>query len=83
MSDWQIQTAKSRLSELIDDALRRGPQTITRRGKATAIVLSVADYKKLEAGRNSLSRFFAQSPLRGWKDEFSRSRDAGRGAVAL
>jgi prevent-host-death family protein len=83
MSDWQLQTAKNRLSELVDNAVNRGPQTITRHGKATAVVLSVDDYRKIRAGKRSLSQFFANSPLRGQKLNLSRSRDAGRSAVAL
>jgi prevent-host-death family protein len=83
MPDWQLQTAKNRLSELVDDALAHGPQTITRHGKATAIVLSVDDYRKIQTGKRALSQFFAHSPLRGRKLNLSRSRDAGRGAAAL
>lgn len=83
MSDWQLQTAKNRLSELVENALNRGPQTITRHGKAAAIVLSVDDYRKIRAGKRSLSRFFARSPLRGRKLNISRSRDVGRGPIAL
>ena len=83
MPDWQLQTAKNRLSELVDNALSRGPQTITRHGKATAVVLSVDDYRKIQAGKRALSQFFAHSPLRGQKLNISRSRDAGRGPVAL
>lgn len=83
MSDWQLQTAKNRLSELVDNAVNQGPQTITRHGKATAVVLSVDDYRKIRAGKRSLSQFFAHSPLRGQKINLSRSRDAGRGAAAL
>jgi prevent-host-death family protein len=78
MPDWQLQTAKKRLSELVDDALTRGPQTITRHGKATAVVLSMDDYRKLQAGKRTLSQFFARSPLRGQKLNLARSRDAGR-----
>jgi len=83
MSDWQLQAAKNRLSELVENALNRGPQTITRHGKATAIVLSMDDYRKIQAGKRPLSRFFAHSPLRGQNLNISRSRDVGRGAVAL
>ena len=83
MPDWQLQTAKNRLSELVENALNRGPQTITRHGKATAVVLSIDDYRKIRAGKRPLSRFFADSPLRGQKLNISRSRDAGRGPIAL
>lgn len=83
MSDWQLQTAKNRLSELVENALSHGPQTITRHGKATAIVLSMDDYRKIQTGKRPLSRFFARSPLRGRKLDISRSRDTGRAPIAL
>jgi prevent-host-death family protein len=83
MPDWQLQTAKNRLSELVDDAVNQGPQTITRHGKPTAVVLSVEDYRKIRAGKSSLSGFFARSPLRGQELDLSRSRDTGRGGPSL
>jgi hypothetical protein len=32
MTKWQLQEAKARFSELIDDTLEKGPQVVTRRG---------------------------------------------------
>jgi prevent-host-death family protein len=48
MAKWQLQDAKSRFSELIDDTLEMGPQVVTRRGVDTAVVLSVDEWKKLK-----------------------------------
>jgi prevent-host-death family protein len=48
MAKWQLQDAKSRFSELIDDTLEKGPQVVTRRGVDTAVVLSVDEWKKLK-----------------------------------
>jgi len=31
MTKWQLQEAKARFSELIDDTLEKGPQVVTRR----------------------------------------------------
>jgi prevent-host-death family protein len=62
---WQLQEAKNRLSEVIERALKEGPQIITRRGVETAVVLSLADYKKLSLGRKRLIKFFQESPLVG------------------
>jgi prevent-host-death family protein len=39
-SVWQLQEAKSRLSELVDDALHKGAQTITRHGRPVVMVVS-------------------------------------------
>jgi antitoxin Phd len=44
---WQLQTAKQKLSEVVDRALAEGPQTITRHGRETAVVVSVRDYRRL------------------------------------
>jgi prevent-host-death family protein len=40
---WQLQEAKNKLSKVIDDARTSGPQSITVRGKETAVVLSAED----------------------------------------
>jgi prevent-host-death family protein len=39
MATWQVQEAKTRLSEVIERARTEGPQTITRHGAARAVVL--------------------------------------------
>lgn len=39
---WQVQEAKNRFSELIEQALTQGPQLITRHGRAVARVVSAS-----------------------------------------
>ena len=46
-STWQIQEAKNRFSEVVDLALEKGAQTITRHGKAVVVMLSVEDYAEI------------------------------------
>ncbi|MFZ0206080.1 MAG: type II toxin-antitoxin system Phd/YefM family antitoxin, partial [Roseiarcus sp.] len=41
---WTLANAKARLSELVERASREGPQTITRNGKATAVVVSFEEW---------------------------------------
>ena len=48
MTKWQLQDAKARFSELIDDALGKGPQVVTRRGIDTAVVVSIEEWRKLD-----------------------------------
>lgn len=48
MTKWQLQDAKSRFSELIDDTLEKGPQVVTRRGIDTAVVVSIEEWNKLK-----------------------------------
>lgn len=60
---WQLQEAKNKFSEVVDEALIHGPQVITRRGVETVIVLSWADYHQLMRTQQKLSEFFRESPL--------------------
>jgi prevent-host-death family protein len=62
---WQLQEAKNRFSELVRKASEEGPQTVTKHGKDSVIVLSAEDYRKLEKPKTSLVEFFRTSPLSG------------------
>ena len=45
MDIWTVAQAKAKLSELIENARTRGPQTITRNGRRTAVVVDVAEWE--------------------------------------
>ena len=75
-SVWQLQEAKNKLSELINQAVLSRPQVITKHGKQTAVILSIKDYQKLKEKKNSLVTFLQKSPLRGVSLE--RSKDVPR-----
>lgn len=77
-AEWPLQDAKNRLSELVNQAVEKGPQTITRRGKPAAIVLSVEYFRRLTASREDLVTFFRKSPLLGVELDIERSDDTGR-----
>ncbi len=81
--NWQLQEAKNRFSQVIDEALKDGPQVITRRGVETAVVLSFADYRKMLLGRKRLSEFFRDSPLAGLDLDLRRDTSPARDGVAL
>ena len=44
---WQIQEAKQRFSEMIRAVTSEGPQVITRHGESVAVVLDIAEYRRL------------------------------------
>ncbi len=75
---WKLQDAKNRFSEVVEQALRYGPQTITRRGKPTAILISCDAFQDLAAGDGDLVDFFRQSPLKGANIDLERRPDFGR-----
>jgi len=75
---WQLQEAKNKLSQVVDDAVNEGPQVITKHGVEVAIVISVAEYKKMIASRGKLSTFFQDSPLVGIGLDLARDKSAAR-----
>jgi prevent-host-death family protein len=75
---WQLQEAKSRLSQLVEDALREGPQTITLRGKPAVVVVSFEEFQTLTRPSTPLREFFRQSPLYGTDLDLERSQDLSR-----
>lgn len=60
---WQLQEAKNKLSELIERAMKQGPQLITRRGEKAVIVMSYKEYARMKNSQTKLSEFFRASPL--------------------
>lgn len=77
MATWQVQDAKSRLSEVIERACTEGPQTITRHGRERAILISIEDYRALAAHKPDFKAYLLGGPK---VDDFAidRDRDTGR-----
>ena len=78
MQSWQVQEAKARFSELMRDAAKDGPQTITIRGRRAAVVLSADDYDRLKRPKPSLVEFLRASPLAGVELDIKRDRSPPR-----
>ena len=75
---WALQDAKNRFSEMINHAIREGPQVITRRGEETAVLLSMQDYRVLAEPEGNLVDFLRSSPLIGHDLKCDREDDYGR-----
>ncbi|MFP4310265.1 MAG: type II toxin-antitoxin system Phd/YefM family antitoxin, partial [Desulfococcaceae bacterium] len=59
---WKLQDAKAKFSKIVDDALKLGPQLVTRRGKKAVVVLSVEEYEKLTSNKPSFKEFLLDCP---------------------
>ncbi|MDD9963613.1 MAG: type II toxin-antitoxin system Phd/YefM family antitoxin [Gammaproteobacteria bacterium] len=46
---WQIQEAKARFSEFVSASLKEGPQVVTRRGVETAVLVPIAEWRRLRS----------------------------------
>jgi len=62
---WPLQDAKARLSELVREAQRRGPQRVTLHGRDAAVILSADEFARLQKPRSGrdLVVALAASPL--------------------
>jgi antitoxin Phd len=78
---WQLQTAKSRFSELFRRARTEGPQLITRQGKDGVVMLTVELFDQLvmRSGQpKSLVQFFRESPFVGLELDLEKNWDSGQ-----
>jgi prevent-host-death family protein len=62
---WTVAEAKAKFSEIIERAMSEGPQTITRKGRAAAVVVGAEEWERKTRRVGNLAEFFAASPLRG------------------
>jgi prevent-host-death family protein len=59
---WQLQEAKQQFSRLVERARTEGPQLVTRNGKEVAVVLDVAEYRRLRSSSGDFKRFLLSGP---------------------
>lgn len=77
MATWQVQQAKARFTEIIEEANTNGPQIITRHGAERAVVLSIDDYRALSKPKPDFKAFLLGGPK--FDDfEIERELDYGR-----
>jgi prevent-host-death family protein len=68
MHTWQVQEAKAKFSQLIDEC-QKEPQLVTRNGEAAAYVISSEQYEKIttrkkpHTNKMTVGEFFRSSPL--------------------
>lgn len=61
---WTFAGAKAHLSEVVDRA-QTGPQTITRDGKPSVVIVSAEEWARKTTRKGSLAEFLLSSPLKG------------------
>jgi prevent-host-death family protein len=59
---WQLQEAKQRFSELIRSVETEGPQVVTRHGEEVAVVIDIAEYRRLRGGGPDFKQFLRSAP---------------------
>jgi len=59
---WQLQEAKSRFIELVNTAINKGAQTLTKHGKPAAVVIPVKESQRSSGRRRSLATALRDCP---------------------
>ena len=77
-SEWQLQEAKNKLSQLIKEVKKGVPQYITVHGRRTAVVLCAEEYDRLKRPRSPLSSALLMPVVDDSDDLFVRDADTGR-----
>lgn len=75
---WQLQDAKSKFSQLVENAMLSEPQFVTKHGNNAVVILSFEDYKKITKPKTDLVTFLRDSPLAGIGLDISRNKELPR-----
>ncbi len=75
---WQLQDAKSKFSQLVENAMSHEPQFVTKHGHNAVVVLSFEDYKKITKPKVDLVTFLRNSPLMDVDLDISRNGELPR-----
>ncbi len=78
MKIWQLQDAKNRFSEVVERALREGPQTVTRRGEPVVVVVGYGDYRKKARPKKSVVEVLRSCPVSAEELDLARTKDLPR-----
>ena len=75
---WQYQTAKAKLSQVMDDVLGQGMQFIVRNRKEVYVILTKERFDSYHEPKESLIDFFMRAPYPELDLECERRQDLPR-----
>jgi prevent-host-death family protein len=75
---WQVQEAKQRFSELVRAAETGEPQIVTRHGEDVAVVIDIAEFRRLRRQSPSLMDYLRADASLDADLPVERSRDVPR-----
>ena len=59
---WQVQDAKARFSELLETSQTEGPQTVTKRGVVTAVLVPIDQWERMVHAARPVLKDLLQTP---------------------
>jgi prevent-host-death family protein len=75
---WQVQEAKQRFSEVLRAASEGEPQVVTRHGEEVAVVLDIAEYRRLRGATVDLMTYLGSDPVVDDGLDIARAADLPR-----
>ncbi|MEZ5535453.1 MAG: type II toxin-antitoxin system Phd/YefM family antitoxin [Thiolinea sp.] len=75
---WQLQEAKSKFSQLVDNAMHHRPQFVTKHGDNAVVIISFEEYTKFIKPKDDLVTFLRNSPLADSDLDLTRNKDMPR-----
>jgi prevent-host-death family protein len=75
---WQVQEAKQRFSEVLRAAEAGEPQIVTKHGEEVAVVIDIAEYRRLRGESVSLMDYLRADPAADADFEVDRRPDLPR-----
>ena len=75
---WKLQDAKAQFSKVVENAIKSGPQYVTRRGDKAVVVLSVKEYEKLVSPKPNFRDFLLSCPKLDEELKIERQKDLPR-----
>lgn len=74
--EWQLQNAKNKFSEVVNNALTEGPQLVTKSGKPAVYIISAKTFDKLRnKSKQTIKNLLLHSPLRGVAIDLERKQE--------
>ncbi len=75
---WRLQEAKSKFSQVVKEALEKGPQVVTRRGEEVVVIIAKEEYDRMTRSQIVLVDCFRHSPLVGVDLDLERDQSYPR-----
>ena len=77
MKTWPVQDAKARFSEFLEACITDGPQLVTKRGAEAAVLVPIAEWRRLKATARPSLKQLLLSDL-GRTDSLTQPRGVAR-----
>ena len=75
---WQVQDAKQRFSEVLRAAAGGEPQIVTRHGEEVAVVIDIAEYRRLRGETVGFMEYLCSGPHADLDLDVERSTEPPR-----